>query len=76
MFLFFSIQNIKNNLYIVFLKVFPIFFVSHGKLIPLTLYLLIKGLTFIIIISDFILIFYDLTRMLMNIENIFFLFYW
>ena len=77
---YFLAHKILRTIFILFFSKFfqfPIpIFVSHGKLIPLTLYLLIKGLTFIIIISDFFLIFYDLTRMLMNIENIFSLFYW
>ena len=49
---FFSIQNIKSNCSITFLKIFPIIF-FWWKITPSQLYLLIKGLIFVILCGSF-----------------------
>ena len=48
-FFFFSIQNIKSNYCIIFLRFFPItFFLMETLFLPSYLYLLIQGLIFVI----------------------------
>ena len=74
-FFFFSIQSVKSNCYIVFLKFFPIIF-SDGKHILSQLYLFVKGLIFVIICSSFFYFFMnDSVRLLQCIENIYCLFF-
>ena len=66
-FFIFSIQNIKCNCYIIFLKFFPIIFWFH-LLISSQLFLFIKALIYAVLCGSFFLFLYNLTRLLRRIK--------
>ena len=73
-FLFFSMQNIKGNCYIIFLKFFPvIFFLMKIYSLPFTF--VYKDLIFVTL-SEFFQFLHDLMWLSQRIESIFYLSYW
>ena len=74
-FFFFSIQNIKSNCYIIFVKFYLIIF-FWCKIYSFTVTFFSKELNFCYSLRIFFLFLHDLTRLLQRIKNIFYLFYW
>ena len=72
-FLFFSIQNIKNNCSIIFLNFSPIFF-SWWKIYSFPVIFIYKRFNFCFSLQIFFLFLHDLTRLLKCIESIDYLF--
>ena len=75
LYIYFSIQNIKSNCYIIFLNFFSSHLFLMENLFLLSYIYLEKGY-FLLFFADLFLFLHDLTQLLQPIESISYLFYW